>query len=95
MLRILSELVPTLWVFRVFRDGPGLLKGVRISKKAKKRRVLQCFLDMAGVYDRTHGTNISKTVVTRSEAKSNAMVCCWLMEYVHMDIFVCPYLSIF
>ena len=80
------------WFFRV---GPGLLKGGWESKKLKKHRVLQCFLGKAGVYDRTHGTNISKTVVTRSEAKSNAMVCCWLMEYVHMDIFVCPYLSIF
>ena len=61
------------WLFRV---GPGLLKGGWESKKLKKRGVLQCFLGKAGVYDRTHGTNILKIVVTRSEAKSNAMVCC-------------------
>ena len=78
-----------------FPSSPGFTQRGWESKKLKKRRVLQCFLGKAGVYDRTHGTNILKIEVTRSEAKSNAMVCCWLMEYVHMDMSVCPYLSIF
>ena len=43
---------------------PNLRKEGWKNKHLKKRRVLQCFLGKAGVYARTHGTNILKIIVT-------------------------------
>ena len=74
-MNFLSRLVLKAWRGGLPRCGPGLLKGVRKSKKPKKRRILQCFLAKAGVHDRTDGTNILKIIFEGTKKARNVVNC--------------------